>query len=96
LDAAYAIALASRSDQQHDKAVVVAGELQKARTRLITTPAVLLEVGNALSKQRFRSAGVQLLESLHGDATVEIVALTEEIYRPPSIYFASDRIRSGD
>jgi uncharacterized protein len=40
----------------------------------------LLEIGNALSKQRYRLAAVALLESLENDSTVEIVSLSQSIY----------------
>jgi uncharacterized protein len=53
LDTAYAIALSSPTDQFHTRAVALAEQLEATGTRLVTTRAVLLEIGNALSKQRF-------------------------------------------
>ncbi len=47
LDAAYAIALAAPSDQLHPRAVVLAQQLEADRTRMVTTRAILLEIGNA-------------------------------------------------
>jgi len=47
---------------------------------LVTTQAILLEIGNALSKQRYRAAAIQLLESLEADPKVEVVPLTERLY----------------
>ncbi len=47
LDAAYAIALSVPRDQYHQRAVSLADELETSQTRLITTRAVLLEIGNA-------------------------------------------------
>jgi hypothetical protein len=81
LDAAYAIALASTSDQHHAKAMALAEELERARTRLVTTHAVLLEIGNALAKRRYRAAAVDLLSSLDKDSTVDVVPLTPELYQ---------------
>ncbi|HJP95822.1 MAG TPA: PIN domain-containing protein [Candidatus Saccharimonadales bacterium] len=49
-------------------------------TALLTTRAIILEIGNALSRQRYRKASVELLESLKQDPKVEIVSLTEDIY----------------
>lgn len=69
LDAAYAIALSVSNDQYHEQAMALRAELKLAPTRLITTRAVLLEIGNALAKSRYRVAAVQLLESLEGDQT---------------------------
>ena len=80
LDSAYAIALAATSDQYHDRALALAGQLETDKTLLLTTRAVLVEIGNALAKLRYRSAAIQLLDSLQADASVEIVTLTDEMY----------------
>ncbi len=52
LDTGYAIALSVESDEHHDLAVELAEQLESEQTHLITTQAILLEIGNALSKQR--------------------------------------------
>ena len=70
LDTAYAIALSSRTDQYHDKAVELARQLKEEGTGLVTTRAVLLEMGNALSRERYRTAAVRLLEALEADPDV--------------------------
>lgn len=80
LDTAFAIALSAPGDEHHELAILLAAELETNQTRLITTRAVLLEIGNALSKQRYRKAAVELLLSLEADEKVEIVALSEELY----------------
>jgi uncharacterized protein len=41
---------------------------------------VLLEIGNALSRQRYRAAAISLLQSLESDSSVELLPLTEELY----------------
>jgi len=46
----------------------------------VTTRAVLLEIGNALSKQRYRQAAVKLLVALEADPNVEIVPLSDRLY----------------
>jgi uncharacterized DUF497 family protein len=38
---------------------------------LVTTQAILLEIGNSLSKQKYRAAAIQLLESLETDPSIE-------------------------
>lgn len=79
LDSSYAIALAAATDRHHARAVTLAQEMQRAGTRLITTEAVFVEIGNALARQRYRPAAVQLLSSLATDPQVEIVAVTSEL-----------------
>jgi predicted nucleic acid-binding protein len=80
LDASYAIALSSPNDRFHHRALLLADQLDAAGTHLITTRAVLLEIGNALSKQRYRAAAIKLLDALEADASVEIVPLSEQLY----------------
>ena len=46
---------------------------------MVTTRAVVLEIGNALAKQRFRRGAVALLAAIESDPRVEIVPLAEEL-----------------
>ncbi len=50
LDTAFALALANPNDLLHGRATFLADQVESTRTRLITTRAVLLEIGNALAK----------------------------------------------
>ena len=79
LDSAYAVALSSSSDAFHEQAVHLARELEVADTRLVTTCAIVLEIGNALSKQRYRQAAVTLLKALQADPNVDVVPLSEDL-----------------
>ena len=81
LDTSFAIALSSQTDRNHLQAVKLASQLELHKTHLVTTQAILLEIGNALSKQKYRIAAIQLLESLETDRNVEIVSLTNDLYR---------------
>ncbi len=81
LDTSFAIALSSVTDQNHLRSVKLASQIETNRTHLVTTQAVLLEIGNALSKQKYRTAAIQLLESLETDPSVEIVLFTNSLYK---------------
>ena len=81
LDSAYPIALVSATDQHHRAAVSVAAELKARPVRLITTRAVLLEIGNALAKPHWRDVGSQLLTGFEQDPRVEIVPLDNALCR---------------
>ncbi|XGV96863.1 MAG: type II toxin-antitoxin system VapC family toxin [Leptolyngbya sp. BL-A-14] len=91
LDTSFAIALSATTDQSHARAVDLANQIEKNGTRLVTTQAILLEIGNALSKQRYRIAAIQLLESLASDPNVEIVPLSNDLYHAAFNLF-SDRL----
>ncbi len=81
LDASYAIALSAPTDEHHDLAGELAGRMEAEETRLVTTRAVLLEIGNALSRMRYRRAAVELLDALENDPGVQIVPVTEQLYK---------------
>ncbi len=81
LDASYAIALASATDQYHERAVELAQRIETGDRRLVTSRAVVLEIGNALSKLRYRAASFALLNAIERDPNLEIVPLSEELYR---------------
>jgi predicted nucleic acid-binding protein len=81
LDSAYPIALASATDQHHAAAVRAAAALGATTTRLITTRAVLLEIGNSLAKPHLRSVGTALLNGLENDPQVEVISLNDALYR---------------
>jgi predicted nucleic acid-binding protein len=81
LDAAYAIALSAPNDQYHELAEILAEQLEAEGTQLITTRAVVLEIGNALAKLRYRNVATELLDSLEEDPNVEVIPLSEELYK---------------
>jgi len=80
LDTSYAVALSAVSDEHHKRAVELADEMEAASTHFVTTRAILLEIGNALSRLRHRAAAISLLTALENDSKVEIVPLSEDLY----------------
>ena len=81
LDASYAIALSASSDQYHERAVLIASRLETEGTRLVTTRGVVLEIGNALSRKRYRMAAVSLLRAIEVDPNIDVVPLSEPLYQ---------------
>jgi predicted nucleic acid-binding protein len=81
LDTSYAIALSSSSDCHHQKAVEISQQLKASKSNLITTRAVILEIGNALSKPKYRSQAIRLLYSLENDKSITIIPLSENLYQ---------------
>ena len=81
LDASYAIALASSTDRHHERAVELATRIENENRSLVTTRAVVLEICNALSKLRYRTAAIALLDAIEGDPNIEVVTLSEGLYR---------------
>ena len=80
LDTSYVIALSVTNDRHHGQALRLAEQIEEKHVRLVTTRAILLEIGNALSKERYRPAAVKLIEALENDPSAEIVPLSEELF----------------
>ena len=81
LDTAFAIALSSPKDTHHEQAVKISEQLETERTLLVTTRSVVIEIGNALAKQPFRTAAIELIESLEQDPHTKIIPVSEELYK---------------
>jgi predicted nucleic acid-binding protein len=80
LDSSFAIALSSTTDDYHARAKILAERILADKVALITTRAVMLEIGNALAKQRYRKGAIALLQSLEQDPRVQIAPLSQELY----------------
>ncbi|HVT43623.1 MAG TPA: PIN domain-containing protein [Thermoanaerobaculia bacterium] len=87
LDTSYAIALSAPSDQHHDRAVGLAREIESENRRLVTTRAVMVEIGNALAKQRYRAAATALLAAMEEDSGIEIIALSDTLFSRAMLIF---------
>lgn len=79
LDASYAIALSSPKDKYHQQAISLANIIEENKTKMITTRAVLIEIGNALAKSKYRQACVELITSIENDTTIEIIPVSEHL-----------------
>lgn len=81
LDTSYAVALSAPNDENHQRAEKLADELEAQGAQFVTTRAILLEIGNALAKLRYRQAAVRLLSAIENDPKVKIVPASEELYQ---------------
>lgn len=91
LDTSYAVALATPKDEYHRQALSLTADIQRRGTRVLTTRAVLLEIGNSLAKRWCRASGANLLRFFEADPRIEIVPLSEDLYRRGFEIFAQRR-----
>ena len=81
LDSAYAIALSSPKDEYHKQAAILAEQIERQQMRLITTRAVVLEIGDALARSNYRREAIKLLSSFEKDIDfIQIVPISERLY----------------
>jgi predicted nucleic acid-binding protein len=88
LDSAYLIALAVEPDELHAAARRLARRAQTEAWSFVTTWAVMLEVGNALSKPQYRRMGVSMLEGFFEDPKVAVIPLSESLLNRAIALFA--------
>ena len=87
-DTNFFLALINDRDEHHDKAVTLAEQYRGLS--LVTTDAVLLEVGNGLARG-FRDEAVALFEELENSPEAEIVRLDPEIFDAAKALYKSHR-----
>lgn len=79
-DTSFAIARASPKDQFHQQAKFWSDKIKSEEIPIVVTPAVILEIGNALSKLRFRHIAVGLPESFEKSGSITVISMTDELY----------------
>lgn len=78
VDTAFVVALVNEKDQHHTRAVELADAFDGFP--LITTDAVLLEVGNALARN-FKAQAAEIIEDFLTSDEVEIVTLDAALFQ---------------
>jgi hypothetical protein len=76
-DTWFFVALINKRDQYHQKALELSEEYENYP--LITTDAVFLEVGNALSNN-YKNEAVELIESFLESDDVEVIRLNPDLF----------------
>lgn len=83
IDTGYILALINTSDEYHERASTIASEIVG---RFVITEAVLTEIGNTLSRVRWRSASVATIEDLRSDPDIEVSISPELFGRAVNLY----------
>lgn len=77
VDTSFVIALINANDQYHDQAQALSYRLDNSP--LVTTDAVLLEIGNALAKG-FREEAIETIRVLRTASNIEIVEISASLF----------------
>lgn len=77
LDTAYILALLNSHDGFHLQARKLSSEID---VPLVTTEAILTEIGNALAKPQWRELAVDTVNDLRADESVEIISVNSELF----------------
>lgn len=79
IDTSFVIALVSERDNFHETAQQLSAQIERESIDLITSDAIILEIGAALSKNAYRAVAIELIESLQRDPHIEIVTIDREL-----------------
>lgn len=77
IDTSYVLALVNTRDDYHLAASQAA---QLVQPPFLTTEAILVEVGNALSQVRWRELCIETINDLRDDPSVEVVAVDTGLF----------------
>jgi predicted nucleic acid-binding protein len=77
IDTGYILALANTADQFHTSARTTSLVVSPP---FLTTEAILVEIGNALSKASWRRLGIATLDDLRTDPEIQVVPVTTELF----------------
>lgn len=78
IDTGFVIALVSPRDRYHAIAKHLSDQIEADGTRLVTSQAIILEIGAALSKSVFRPAAVRLIEAMQSDPLIDVIPVSDE------------------
>jgi uncharacterized protein len=77
VDTGYILALINTADEHHARAAAAA---QQVKPPFLTTEAVLTEIGNALSRARWRVLGYATIQDLRADPDIEVVPVDTALF----------------
>lgn len=77
IDTGYILALVNTADEHHAR---VAAAAQQVKPPFLTTEAVLTEIGNALSRTRWRALGYATIQDLRADPNIEVVPVDTALF----------------
>lgn len=81
LDTGFLVALVVEDDQYHERALELADQIEEEGRHVVTTRVVVAEIGDALASPGYRERAAEHIAALQRSPTVDIVPLTEELFR---------------
>lgn len=79
LDTSFVIALSIESDEFHSRASRLAAGFSSDGVRIVTTQAILLEIGNSFSKTRYRNLAVDFFDRADREPFFEVLSLSDNL-----------------
>lgn len=90
VDTSFLIALVNHGDVNHQHALTLQSRLSRQKIQRITSEYVLFELGDGLSRLRFRSVAEKMIDLVRRDKMIEIVSASTTILEQ-SLYLFRQR-----
>jgi hypothetical protein len=87
LDTSYVVALVSPRDEHHERAAFFLRGIEARKIPLVTTRAVMVEVGDSLSRRPLRSRAATLVDAFEDDPLIEVAPLSDDLYHRGRAFF---------
>ncbi len=95
LDTSFSLAAAITNDVNHEKAKEISKTLETSRTKIITTQAIVLEIGNALARGKHHPAAGEIIKRLRKEPIISVISLSDELIDKPSNFLAPGPTKIG-
>lgn len=79
VDTSALIALGNTRDQFHPQAQQIFKELVLARSRFITTNAIIFELTNAFSSVQYKSTAIKLIDMINNSKSWSVITIDEDL-----------------
>jgi len=90
VDTSYILALFNTSDEFHEKAKELKSLTSRPNT-LVTTEAILLEIGNSLAKQNIRQECATIIHGFYRSENIEVMPITTALIKEGLEFFEKRR-----
>jgi predicted nucleic acid-binding protein len=80
VDTSFFVALLNSNDSDHPQALALQAQLSAEHTQKITSEYVLIELGDGLSRLRFRHLAGRLISLVYQDNSFEVVSSSPQLF----------------
>jgi hypothetical protein len=80
VDTSFFVALLNSNDTDHTQSLALQAQLAAEKTRKVTSEYVLLELGDGLSRLRFRHLASRLIGLIYQDESFEVIPSSPQLF----------------
>lgn len=81
IDTSFIIALASRRDSKHQKALEISSQIKENQIKLVTSEFIIIELCNSFAKANLKRSAIEIVDSMYQDTNIEIIKLSDKYFQ---------------